>query len=75
MSERPASAPTPPRQRGGGAPPAEPDEVEADQRVSRPVRGALRSRQEARRAIVLREVLGPPVALRRATSDVPGLSP
>lgn len=38
-------------------------------------RTAVRSPRAARQAIVLREVLGPPVSLRRGRSDVPGLSP
>ncbi len=38
-------------------------------------RDFLSSPRAARRGIVLRELLGPPVSLRRARSDVPGLSP
>ena len=36
-------------------------------------RHGLASRRAARRAVVLRELLGPPVALRPRGSDVPGL--
>ncbi len=38
-------------------------------------RQVLGSPRAARQGIVLREVLGPPISLRRARSDVPGLSP
>jgi hypothetical protein len=41
--------------------------------AGRSLRSGLRSPAAARRAIVLREVLGPPVALRRGGSDIPGL--
>jgi hypothetical protein len=33
------------------------------------LRGAVRSRSEIRRAVILREILGPPLALRQPAAD------
>lgn len=56
-----------------GGSPAAPAPSDTDRRRRRTQR-ALRSPRAVRQAILLREVLGPPVALRRRRADPPGLS-
>ena len=60
---------------GTSPPPATSDDGSASPARTARARQVLSSPRAARQAIVLREVLGPPVSLRRVRSDVPGLSP
>jgi hypothetical protein len=60
---------------GSSPPPAAGDDSSASPPRTARARQVLSSPRAARQAIVLREILGPPVSLRRGRSDVPGLSP